>query len=52
MGTTLGAPPFSEGLETTLWSSELLKTEEGKEKLKWLNRTWVECGAEIIGSCT
>lgn len=72
MGTTLGAPPFSEGnykvipngsstganflydigLDSTLWSSELLQSEKGKAKLTLLNETWVKYGAEIIGSCT
>ncbi|SGY48973.1 BQ5605_C001g00721 [Microbotryum silenes-dioicae] len=49
MGTTLQAPPFSQNIDSALWSSELLATSEGRETLARLHATWVEAGAECIG---
>ncbi|SCV71093.1 BQ2448_2681 [Microbotryum intermedium] len=50
MGTTLQAPPFSQNIDSALWSSELLATSEGRETLVRLHATWVDAGAECIGS--
>jgi len=46
------APPFELALDSTLWSSELLATEEGKANLVKLHQTWIAAGAQVIGSCT
>lgn len=52
MGTTLQAPPFELGLDSALWSSELLATEPGRAQLDKLHRTWVEAGADVVETCT
>lgn len=52
MGTTLQAPPYDLPLGSTLWSSELLGSEEGQHRLRDLHQHWVDSGAEILGSCT
>lgn len=46
------APPFELGLDSNLWSSELLATDEGKQTLVKLHQAWVNAGAQVIGSCT
>ncbi|GAA6008612.1 hypothetical protein JCM10207_007179 [Rhodosporidiobolus poonsookiae] len=52
MGTTLQAPPFSLALDSALWSSELLGTEQGRAQLTKLHETWLEAGADIVETCT
>ncbi|KAM0788177.1 hypothetical protein ACM66B_001338 [Microbotryomycetes sp. NB124-2] len=52
MGTTLQAPPFELELGSALWSSELLTTSEGQQKLVDLHSTWVRHGAQLLGTCT
>ncbi|GAA6000210.1 homocysteine S-methyltransferase family protein [Rhodotorula paludigena] len=52
MGTTLQAPPFELGLDSALWSSELLATEPGRAQLDKLHRTWVDAGADVVETCT
>ncbi|GAA5904517.1 hypothetical protein JCM6882_008930 [Rhodosporidiobolus microsporus] len=52
MGTTLQAPPFELKLDSALWSSELLATEEGKAQLTKLHEAWIEAGADIVETCT
>ncbi|BGO96966.1 hypothetical protein RTG_00289 [Rhodotorula toruloides ATCC 204091] len=52
MGTTLQAPPFELGLDSALWSSELLATEDGRAQLERLHKTWLGAGADIVETCT
>ncbi|GAA5986210.1 hypothetical protein JCM11641_002890 [Rhodosporidiobolus odoratus] len=52
MGTTLQAPPFELSLDSALWSSELLATEQGRAQLAKLHSTWVEAGAQVVETCT
>ncbi|BGP14814.1 hypothetical protein JCM10213_001819 [Rhodosporidiobolus nylandii] len=52
MGTTLQAPPFELALDSALWSSELLATEEGRAQLKKLHSTFIEAGADVVETCT
>ncbi|GAA6027963.1 hypothetical protein JCM8097_001803 [Rhodosporidiobolus ruineniae] len=52
MGTTLQAPPFDLGLDSALWSSELLADEAGREQLKRLHQAWIDAGADIVETCT
>lgn len=52
LGTTLQAPPFSLGLNSALWSSELLATTSGRDQLSKLHHTWIDCGSDVLGSCT
>lgn len=52
IGCVVQAPPFELGLDSNLWSSELLATEQGKQTLVKLHQTWIQAGAQVIGSCT
>ncbi|GAA5975526.1 hypothetical protein JCM10908_005189 [Rhodotorula pacifica] len=52
MGTTLQAPPFNLALDSALWSSELLASQEGRQQLVNLHKTWIEAGADIVQTCT
>ncbi|KAM0750631.1 Homocysteine S-methyltransferase [Meredithblackwellia eburnea MCA 4105] len=52
MGTTLQTPPFSLPLDSSLWSSELLATDQGRAQLSQLHELWIHSGADAIGSCT
>ncbi|BGP23598.1 AdoMet-homocysteine methyltransferase [Rhodotorula toruloides] len=52
MGTTLQAPPFELGLDSALWSSELLASDDGRAQLERLHKTWLEAGADIVETCT
>ncbi|GAA5835743.1 hypothetical protein JCM11251_007415 [Rhodosporidiobolus azoricus] len=52
MGTTLQAPPFELALDSALWSSELLGTDEGKAQLTKLHHAWIEAGADVVETCT
>ncbi|GAA5898776.1 uncharacterized protein JCM6883_003422 [Sporobolomyces salmoneus] len=52
MGTTLQSYPVAQQLDSNLWSSELLKTREGRETLRDLHSKWIEAGADIVQTCT
>lgn len=52
MGTTLQAPPFSLALDSALWSSELLASDDGRQQLRTLHDTWIDAGSDIVQTCT
>ncbi|GAA5946695.1 hypothetical protein JCM3765_000351 [Sporobolomyces pararoseus] len=52
MGTTLQSYPVAQQLDSNLWSSELLKTKEGRETLEDLHSKWIEAGADVVQTCT
>lgn len=43
---------FDEHLDSSLWSTELLKTEQGKKVLGALVKKWEASGASVVETCT
>ncbi|GAA6010453.1 hypothetical protein JCM11491_006945 [Sporobolomyces phaffii] len=52
MGTTLQSYPVAQALDSNLWSSELLKTANGRDTLRHLHSQWIDAGADVVQTCT